>query len=90
MSHLEQAKEGSEITVNKHIRAVKECINKSSSEKRNMNENKNKADDNKKQNIHLPKIKIKKFSGDSTKWQAFIDSFTCAIYENKYISNVEK
>ena len=80
-----------QLTVNKHIRTVKECINKLSSENRETERSsKNKANDYKQQNIRLPKIEIKKFSGDATEWQTFIDSFTCAIHENKSISNVEK
>ena len=40
--------------------------------------------------IRLPKIEIKKFSGDPTLWRTFIDSFECAVHENKNLSDIEK
>ena len=74
-----------EVDINKHLRRVKMAVEKFSSKPKSENKNAEY-----KQNIRLPKMEIKKFSGDLTEWQAFNDSFTCAVHENKYLSNVEK
>ena len=74
-----------EVDINKHLRRVKMAVEKFSSKPKSENKNAEY-----KQNIRLPKMEIKKFSGDPTEWQAFHDSFTCAVHENKYLSNVEK
>ena len=41
-------------------------------------------------NIKLPRIDIKKFSGDVTEWQTFFDSFEVAVHSNSKISSIEK
>ena len=40
--------------------------------------------------VKLPEIKIKKFNGDVTEWQSFIDSFDAAIGQKKRLTDVEK
>ena len=42
------------------------------------------------QHIRLPKIELKKFNGDPLAWRTFIDSFECAINQQKRLSGVEK
>ena len=41
-------------------------------------------------NVNLPKMEIRKFSGDSQKWLTFIDSFNSAIHASSRLSDVEK
>lgn len=40
--------------------------------------------------MKLPKLEVKSFNGDPTTWQSFYDSFSCAVHENKSLSNVQK
>ncbi|XP_065054444.1 uncharacterized protein LOC135683188 [Rhopilema esculentum] len=40
--------------------------------------------------VKLPKINLPNFSGDVTKYQAFWQSFQCAVHENEQISAVHK
>ena len=40
--------------------------------------------------IKLPQIDIKKFSGDVTVWQTFLDSFEVVVHINNKLSNIEK
>ena len=40
--------------------------------------------------VNLPKLEIKKFSGEYTKWQTFMDSFTAAVDSARNLSHVEK
>ena len=40
--------------------------------------------------VKLPKLTIKKFNGDLTKWVTFWDSFESAIHSNPTLSNVDK
>ena len=40
--------------------------------------------------VKLPKLTIKKFNGDLTKWFTFWDSFESAIHSNTTLSNVCK
>ena len=40
--------------------------------------------------VKLPKLTIKKFSGDLTKWVTFWDSFESAIHLNRSLSDVDK
>ena len=42
------------------------------------------------QNIKLPRIDIKKFSGDVIEWQTFFDSFEVDVHSNNKISSIEK
>ena len=44
----------------------------------------------KKPGVNLPKISIKKFSGNPIKWQQFYDTFKATIDSNEYLSDVEK
>ena len=44
----------------------------------------------KKPGVNLPKITIKKFSGNPIKWQQFYDTFKATIDSNEYLSDVEK
>ena len=46
--------------------------------------------DSPKKSVALPKLQIKKFSGDCTEWQSFIETFDEAIHKNKTLSNIEK
>ena len=41
-------------------------------------------------NIKIPRIDIKKFSGDATEWQTFFDSFEVDVHSNNKISSIEK
>ena len=41
-------------------------------------------------NIKLPKLSIRKFNGDLTKWVTFWDSFSSSIHSNPTLSNVDK
>ena len=43
-----------------------------------------------KHTVKLPKIEIKKFSGDPLNWKTFHDSFKSAVDENSSLNNVEK
>ena len=43
-----------------------------------------------KQNINLPKLVLKKFSGNPIMWQQFYDTFEAAINKNENLSNVQK
>lgn len=38
----------------------------------------------------LPKLILKRFSGDPTQWHAFWDSFSAAVHENEGVSKVDK
>ena len=38
----------------------------------------------------LPKLTLKRFSGDPTQWHAFWDSFSAAVHENNDVSQVDK
>ena len=40
--------------------------------------------------VKLPKIYIKKFSGDPTAWQQFFETFNATVHKNDKISNIEK
>ena len=40
--------------------------------------------------VKLPKLSIKKFNGDLTKWITFWDSFSSSIHSNPSLSNVDK
>ena len=40
--------------------------------------------------VKLPKLSIKKFNGDLTKWVIFWDSFDSSIHKNLSLSNVDK
>jgi hypothetical protein len=40
--------------------------------------------------VKLPKLSIKKFGGDLTKWVTFWDSFDSSIHQNPGLSNVDK
>ena len=40
--------------------------------------------------VKLPKLSIKKFNGDLTKWVTFWDSFDSSIHKNPSLSNVDK
>lgn len=40
--------------------------------------------------VKLPKLSIRKFSGDLTKWVTFWDSFNSAIHSNPSLSSVDK
>ena len=40
--------------------------------------------------VKLPKLSIKKFNGDLTKWVTFWDSFDSSIHSNLSLSNVDK
>ena len=40
--------------------------------------------------VKLPKLSIKKFNGDLTKWVTFWDSFDSSIHSNPSLSNVDK
>lgn len=39
--------------------------------------------------VELPKLSIKKFSGDLTKWATFWDSFDSAIHRNPSLSDID-
>ena len=41
-------------------------------------------------NVKLPKLSIRKFGGDLTKWVTFWDSFDSSIHSNPTLSNVDK
>ena len=41
-------------------------------------------------NVKIPRIDIKKFSGDATEWQTFFDSFEVDVHSNNKISSIEK
>ena len=41
-------------------------------------------------NAKLPKLQIKKFTGDPKEWQSFWDSFSSAVHTNKALKNVDK
>ena len=41
-------------------------------------------------NAKLPKLQIKKFTGDPKEWQSFWDSFSSAVHANKALKNVDK
>ena len=43
-----------------------------------------------KPNINLPKLVLKKFSGNPIMWQQFYDTFEAAIDKNENLSNVQK
>ena len=38
----------------------------------------------------LPKLSIKIFGGDLTKWTTFWDAFDAAVHSNPYLSNIER
>ena len=40
--------------------------------------------------VKLPKLMLKKFNGDLTKWSTFWDLFQCSIHLNSSLSDVEK
>ena len=40
--------------------------------------------------VNLPKFEISKFSGDSTHWQSFYDSFNTAVGQSTSVSGIEK
>ena len=40
--------------------------------------------------VKLPKLSIKKFNGDLTKWVTFWDSFDSSIHSNLSLSNADK
>jgi len=40
--------------------------------------------------IHLPKLNLKKFNGEITKWPEFWDCFSSTIHENDNLSTIEK
>ena len=41
-------------------------------------------------NVRLPKMKLKKFNGDSTNWGEFIECFEATIDKNNQKFNIEK
>lgn len=43
-----------------------------------------------KNRVKLPKLEIKKFSGDPLTWQTFLESFECAVDQNDGLSSVQK
>lgn len=43
-----------------------------------------------KQKARLPKLTLRKFSGDSMSWQSFWDSFEAAVHNNEDVSKVDK
>ena len=53
------------------------------------NENANEQQ-NDKNNIRLPRLNIKTFTGKPTEWPTFIETFEAAIDNNETISNVQK
>ena len=40
--------------------------------------------------MKLPKLSIKQFGGDLTKWKTFWDAFDAAVHSNPHLSNIEK
>ena len=40
--------------------------------------------------LKLPKFEIKKFSGDATAWQTFIETFNASIDQNSSLSDIQK
>ena len=40
--------------------------------------------------VKLPKFEVKKFDGDATEWQSFIESFNAAIDKNSSLSDIQK
>ena len=40
--------------------------------------------------VKLPKLSLKKFNGDVSKWTSFWDSFESAVHQNKDLSEVDK
>ena len=40
--------------------------------------------------VKLPKLSIKKFGGDLTKWTTFWDAFDAAIHSNPHLTNIER
>ena len=40
--------------------------------------------------VKLPKLSLRKFNGDITKWASFWDSFDSAIHSNSSLSSVDK
>ena len=40
--------------------------------------------------VKLPKLSIRKFNGDLTKWVTFWDSFNCSIHTNPILSSIDK
>ena len=40
--------------------------------------------------VKLPKLSIKRFGGDLTKWTTFWDAFDAAVHSNPHLSNIEK
>ena len=41
-------------------------------------------------NVRLPKLEMRKFKGDHTKWQSFIDTFEASVDSSPVLSNIEK
>lgn len=41
-------------------------------------------------NIKLPKLSLKKFGGDLTKWTTFWDTFESAVHRNPALTNIDK
>ena len=48
------------------------------------------ASDNSKNKIKLPKLEIKKFSGNPGEWIIFWDSFQSAIHTNEQLTDTQK
>ena len=46
--------------------------------------------EDKSRNVKLPKLEIKKFSGEPTAWMTFIDSFEATVDRSTNLSDVEK
>ena len=40
--------------------------------------------------VSLPKVVVKKFTGDSTFWQQFWDTFEATVHENEILSEIEE
>ena len=40
--------------------------------------------------IRLPKLQLRPFSGDLTKWTSFWESFKCAVHNNRDLPDIEK
>ena len=50
----------------------------------------NRNNSEKKMVARLPKLELKGFSGDPTTWMSFWDSFSSAVDQNDYLSEVDK
>ena len=40
--------------------------------------------------VKLPKLTLKKFNGDQTKWTTFLDSYESSIHHNTQLSDIDK